>query len=335
MEAHMAGNRIFSDLSNQPDVIESPASPLKTALAVSLCFFAAGVAYILLSSHIAALAAATVPDLAFIEKTKGFLFIVFTTLMLFAAIYALMLKIDHQQRRVLNFGNRLIAEERRATAAVLADSVSHEIGTVLMSIEYYTTELEEATGEEKAAALEKINQDRAKLGSIARRLGNVARQIGDENSDFFNLSAAVKDSLGFAGRHRKLRKCRVDMEGPGEIMFMGNLLLIYQMTINMIINAAEAAGPGARILVRLSEDNDSAFVEVHDNGPGIEENRRKLVMDPFYTTKKNGSGLGLLSVQACANAHQGEVRISDSDMGGACFSVRLKKTPPVINDAAV
>lgn len=333
-EVHMRANRFVPDLSDQPDVIESPATPFKTALAVSLCFFTAGVAYIMLSGHIAALVAATVPDLAHIEKTKGLLFIVFTTLLLFAAIYVLMLKIDRQQRRMLNFGNRLIEEERRATAAVLAESVSNEIGNVVMSIEYYTTELEEATGEGKTSALEKVNQGRARLGSIARRLGNVARQMGEENREFFNLTSAVRDSLGFVERHRKLRSCKVDIDGPDEIMFMGNLLLIYQMTINLVLNAADAAGPQGRILVRLSVDDDFALVEVHDNGPGIVENLRKSVMEPFYTTKKNGSGLGLLSVQACAVAHQGQVEISDSELGGACFSVRLKKNPPVINDAA-
>ncbi|MFO7931663.1 MAG: hypothetical protein ACQETG_01255 [Thermodesulfobacteriota bacterium] len=105
------------------------------------------------------------------KKQRGFLFIAFIILLLFTVIYVLILKIDRQQRRVLNFGNRLIEEQRRATAAVLADSVSHEIGNVVMSIEYYTTELEEATGEERIAALEKINQGRAFFHSCAASLG--------------------------------------------------------------------------------------------------------------------------------------------------------------------
>ncbi|MCF8111098.1 MAG: HAMP domain-containing histidine kinase [Desulfobacteraceae bacterium] len=325
--------RVLSDFSGKPDAIESSAKPFKIAILVSAVFFAAGVVYILLSSHIAALAAATVPDLASIEKTKGFLFIVFTTLLLFFVIYVLMLKIDRQQRRLLNFGNRLIAAERRAAAVVLADSVSREIGNVLMNVEYYCSELEEAVGGEKTTAVNRINEARTKLNTLARRLGNVARHLGEESRDFINLPVAVKDALGFASRHRRFRFIRLNVEAPDELMFMGNLLLIYQMVINLVMNAAEAAGSNGNIRVRLFEQDDFAVVQVHDSGPGIEQSLRETVMEPFYTTKENGNGLGLLSVRACAEVHQGKVEISESDLGGACFSVLLKKTPPVIYES--
>ncbi|MFW6272086.1 MAG: ATP-binding protein [Desulfosalsimonas sp.] len=328
----MTTGRILSDLSNKPDVIESQAKPFKIAFLVSAVFFAAGVLYILLSSHIAALTAATVPDLASIEKIKGFMFVVFTSLLLFFVIYFLMIKIDRQQRRILNFGNRLIAAERRAATAVLADSVSREIGNVLMNVEFYCSELEDATGEKEVEAVRQVNDARTKLNTLARRLGNVSRHMGEQSRELINLSSAVKDALGFAGRHRRLRFTSINLDAPNELMFMGNLLLIYQMVINLVMNAAEAAGSQARIAVRIFERGDYAVVQVHDNGPGIEKELREIVMEPFYTTRENGNGLGLLSVRACANAHHGKVEISDSDLGGACFSVLLKKTPPVRYD---
>ncbi|MCF8094090.1 MAG: HAMP domain-containing histidine kinase [Desulfobacteraceae bacterium] len=315
------------------DVIESPAKPLKIAFTVSLVFFAAGVVYILLSSRLAAITAATVPNLAYIEQIKGILFIVFTALLLFLVIYLLMLKIDAQQRKLLNFGNRMIAAERRATAVVFADAVAHDLGHVLMNLEYYTEELAEAAGKEKPEALKELNNSLARLNRLTRRIGDVSGHLIREKKQYINLPTAVRDALGFAGKHKNVGKCQVDLKAPEELMFMGNLLLIYQMIINLVLNAAEAVGSHGRILVRVLEYNDSVALEVHDNGPGIEENSRKVVMEPFYSTKKQGNGLGLLSVQACANAHQGKVEIVDSDLGGACFSVSLKKSPAVINDA--
>jgi C4-dicarboxylate-specific signal transduction histidine kinase len=50
-------------------------------------------------------------------------------------------------------------------------------------------------------------------------------------------------------------------------------------------------------------------------------------MEPFVTTKEDGSGLGLLSVKACAEAYQGRVDISESKLGGACFAIQLKNSP--------
>lgn len=331
----MAADPFFSALPDSDDVIESPAKPMKIALGISLCFFCAGVGYILLSSHIAAIAAATVPDLASIEKIKGLLFIACTTLLLFFVVFGLMRRIDRQQRRLLNFGNRLIAAERRATAAVLADSVSHDIGNVLMSLEYYTNEMVEARDAEKKTAMEKIGDSLSRLNSLARRMGKISGHLANEAREYLNLPHALQDALDFASRHRSLRSCRLDVEAPEELMFMGNLLLIYQMVINLVLNAAEATRYRGHIRVRLLVENDFAVIEVHDNGPGVEQSRRETIMEPFYTTKENGAGLGLLSVMACARAHRGKVEIRDSELGGACFSVRLKKTPAVIDDAGV
>lgn len=326
----MADQRISSLSSPGPDLIEPPGRPLKIALAACGVFFAAGVGYILFSSHFAALTAATVPDLASIEKTKGLLFIVFTTVLLFCVLYAMLLRLDRQQRRLLNFGNRLIAAERQASALVLADSVAHEVSNLLMTLEYHVQELADAAGEEKKDALQKVNSSQDRLKALARRLARVSGR--EARKTYFNLFAAVSDALAFAEKHRSLRFCKIEQTGPEDLMFMGNLLLIYQMILNLVLNAAEAAGEHGRIRVDLLERDDFVYVEVHDNGPGIAPDMRKTVMEAFYTTRKNGSGLGLLSVEACARAHRGEVEIRDSDLGGACFAVWLKKTPAVIDD---
>ncbi|MFP3980261.1 MAG: sensor histidine kinase [Desulfobacterales bacterium] len=329
----MADYRNASGFPDATNVIEAPGSPLKTALLVSACFFVAGVIYILLSSRIAALTAATIPELAFIEQIKGFVFIVCMTLLLFGVIYGLLLRIYRQHQRLMNFGNRLIAAERQATAAVFADSVAHDLGNVLMSLEYYTGELAECAGADKAAALEQLGASQARLRSLVKRLSAAGgRPPGEGKKQYFNLAFAVNDALRFAEKHRSMRSCRVEFRAPGEWMVTGYLLLIYQMTINLVLNAADATGYQGNIRVRLLEKNSFAVIEVHDNGPGVPESRRDAILEPFYTTKKDGSGLGLLSVQACAHAHQGEVVVDDSDLGGACFAVWLKKTPPVLDD---
>ncbi len=103
---------------------------------------------------------------------------------------------------------------------------------MLMNIEYYTIELQEATGEERTAAAGQVDESRERLKNLARRLSKITRHLGEENREFVNLSGAVKDAMDFAGRHRSLRSVRVDFEGAGEIMFMGNLLLIYQVIHN-------------------------------------------------------------------------------------------------------
>jgi two-component system sensor histidine kinase HydH len=311
-------------------MIESPGHPLKTALICGGVFFTAGVFYILFSSHISALAAATVPDLASIEKFKGLLFIAFTSLLLFFIIYAMLLRINRQHRRLLNFGNRLIAAERRAAALVVADSAAREIGSLLMAIEYYIQELSDTAPNEKSEALQRVTTAQIRLKKLAR---NLAAATGRQaKKEYFDLAAAVREAISFARSHRSLNSCTIEFTGTGEIMFMGNLLLIYQAILNLLLNAADATASKGDMRVDLSDIGDFLVIEVHDNGLGISAAMRSMVMEPFYTTKENGSGVGLLSVLACARAHDGDVEIRDSDMGGACFAVRLKKAPAVIDD---
>ena len=326
----MAGERFSSPLAREPDLIESPGNPFKFSLTVSAVFFALGMAYIVFSSHLAAVAAGTIPHMESIERTKGILFVVVTTGLLFGIIYGMLLRIDRQQRRLLSFGNRLIAAERQASALVLADSVAREISTLVMTLEYNIEELAEAAGEEKPVALGKVNSAQTRLKDLVRRLTQMESRHARKS--YFDLCAAVKDALTFVEKHRNLRACRIHFRGPDQLMFMGSLILVYQAVLNLVLNAAEAVGGQCRIQVQLMEDGEFIEVRVDDNGPGIAPGRRQSVMAPFYTTKPNGSGLGLLSVEACARAHDGTVEISDSDLGGALFALRLKKAPAVFDD---
>jgi two-component system sensor histidine kinase HydH len=95
--------------------------------------------------------------------------------------------------------------------------------------------------------------------------------------------------------------------------------------MNLILNSAEATGNSGEILVRLKEDNGTVFLEVHDNGPGISEEIKENIFNPFFTTKKNGNGLGLLSLKIFADQHNGSIDISNSYLGGACFSISFPK----------
>jgi signal transduction histidine kinase len=62
---------------------------------------------------------------------------------------------------------------------------------------------------------------------------------------------------------------------------------------------------------------------VHDSGTGVPRDERKKIFSALYTTKSSGTGLGLLSVKACAKIHEGFVEVDDSPLGGACFRLCL------------
>ena len=94
--------------------------------------------------------------------------------------------------------------------------------------------------------------------------------------------------------------------------------------LNVATNAIQAAGEGARLEITASPRHDG-YIEIalSDNGPGIPEDVRERVFEPFFTTRSQGTGLGLAVVRAVVRGHNGEVKVANSNYGGAQVTLRL------------
>jgi two-component system nitrogen regulation sensor histidine kinase NtrY len=95
---------------------------------------------------------------------------------------------------------------------------------------------------------------------------------------------------------------------------------------NLIRNAAQALekhGGPRNILVRTVRRGDWALLQVHDSGPGVPARDRARIFDPYFTTKSEGTGLGLPIVKKVVLEHAGEILCSKSELGGAEFSIEL------------
>jgi len=111
---------------------------------------------------------------------------------------------------------------------------------------------------------------------------------------------------------------------------------IEDAVLNLIINAIQASPEGGLVKVRitkgqhqgLDELEDEVSIEVSDNGPGISSEDLARIFNPFFTTRKEGTGLGLPAVRRIARAHGGRVEV-DSTLGeGSSFTIHLPTEPP-------
>ncbi len=92
--------------------------------------------------------------------------------------------------------------------------------------------------------------------------------------------------------------------------------------INLIMNSSQAADGHAHIQLGAWRDDDWIFFTVTDDGPGIEADVMPHLFEPFFTTRPQGTGLGLAVVQDVARSHGGDVR-AESLRRGARFTLRL------------
>ena len=110
-----------------------------------------------------------------------------------------------------------------------------------------------------------------------------------------------------------------------DIEIMGNKTALASAIQNLIHNSIQVIGSQAHVQLSAQRDDDTELVRitVSDNGPGIDLSQADKLFEPFFTTRSQGTGLGLAVVSSVANAHQGRVEVTNNGQGGASFSLLL------------
>jgi len=98
---------------------------------------------------------------------------------------------------------------------------------------------------------------------------------------------------------------------------------LQQVLVNLAKNAAQAMTTGGTLTLQTGENNDGVWVSVADTGGGIPQEQINHIFEPFYTTKKKGSGLGLMIVQRIVRAHNGRIELESNVGKGTTFRVWL------------
>lgn len=109
-----------------------------------------------------------------------------------------------------------------------------------------------------------------------------------------------------------------------DLLLLANKNALASAIGNLIDNALQATGKGAKIQLSAQYlEGDKVAISVLDNGPGIDDENLKKITQPFYTTKSQGTGLGLAVVQSVAKSHEGRLEVTSAVGQGSCFSMIL------------
>jgi signal transduction histidine kinase len=213
-------------------------------------------------------------------------------------------------------------------------TVSHELRTPLTSIMMAADMLREdeeaidATGP-RARLVSNIVKGASRLSSLVADLVNVSRD--DEfqprlELDSVPLSDLVTNAVGIiqplvAAKHQVLD---VQIAKPS-IVVRVDRLRFEQVLINLLSNAQRYAPPGGRISVAHKTVGDEEILTVADSGPGVPEQDRELIFEPFYRGDRSGLGLGLAIAKSIVELHGGRLWVENAPTGGSIFSVALAR----------
>lgn len=292
--------------------------PLRRAAASTLVYVTVCTIYIVVSSRLAAAFAQTTQQLQTIEAFKGIAFVVVTGVLFFFLSLAWWRR-SHRQTELL------LQSERRAVAAMYSATLAHDVNNLLMSLLGLVEGLRGREGGDKFLLMmrEELERGINNLAQLAKRLACSTMQMQLHEKKDVDMHSALSRIIELVRKHPDVRACTIGTEGISNVSLSLNESLLEQAVMNLIINAAQAAGANARIEVILKKNEGAVSLEVHDNGPGVPPEKAGAIFDPGYTTKPDGTGLGSLSVMAFASACNAHVSVDRSNIGGALFRIRI------------
>ncbi len=226
--------------------------------------------------------------------------------------------------------DRLAHAERDQAWAEMARQVAHEVKNPLQPMRMTAQLLQRARAEndpradqvaerlartviEQTEALDRIAGDFRSFAGVAPAQRSVVAAdawLSELKDQTARLFAGKQLTLTFAG-------------AAGDASFSIDQKSMARVFVNLVQNAIEAAQAGVRVELRSRVVGDEIEVEVCDDGPGVPEELREKLFDPYFTTKSSGTGLGLAICRRLVEAHGGRIRLASTRRGATTFVLAL------------
>lgn len=257
------------------------------------------------------------------------------------------------ERRVMELEREARANERLAEQATMTRGLAHEIKNPLSTIGLNVQLLQE-----DAADIERAAEDQP---AISEQAGKVRRRLGTLGREAVRLREILEDFLRFAGRIELDRqptdinalvdelavffepqadeagiKLRTQLNAQPPTA-EADASLLKQATLNLMINATHAMADAARdhqphgganeLILRTSrsssKEGDHLCIHILDTGPGVAKKVRAKLFEPYFSTKRTGTGLGLPTTRRIVEEHGGSLTLHTEPGKGSEFTIEL------------
>jgi two-component system sensor histidine kinase FlrB len=216
--------------------------------------------------------------------------------------------------------------QRLSSLGRLVSKLAHQIRTPLSAAMLYGANLKN----KKLSPIDRSSfQDK-----LMSRLHDLEQQVNDmllfsksgkqQVVEPLSINKLISDSVNRVEALVTQAKAKVTLSLCGDdCEILGNKRALSGAIENLIHNSLQVIRHDAEITITTYCQNDYAYISVKDNGQGIDKDLASKIFEPFYTSRAQGTGLGLAVVKSVANAHQGDVRLVSQPGEGAHFCIHL------------
>jgi len=214
-------------------------------------------------------------------------------------------------------------ERQAASLSRMARQLGHDLRGPLANLRVALDLLRGADPEDQDPLLDRLDAEIGHATHLITDRVHLTRALQPEEATM-TLAAAARQA---AMEVRRPSDVRLELNLDPEVTCQGDAELLSRMLVLLAENAVESLDAGGVVRLVVARTQTGSQLRVEDSGPGIPEELRERVLQPGFTTRERGSGLGLTICQRIARAHGGTLHLEGSDLGGAAVVVQLPSSP--------
>ncbi|EFL86114.1 hypothetical protein HMPREF0326_01817 [Desulfovibrio sp. 3_1_syn3] len=237
---------------------------------------------------------------------------------------------------------KVLRADRLSALGVLAAGLAHEIAQPLGTIKvvadtclYGQSKGWARRDEDHSEQFRIISEQAGRMAKVIEGVRIFSRDEREQDSAICDLNEAITNVMTLLEQQFSAHGIHVGVNCHEGLLMVGcGLGRLEQVLINLLVNSRQALDASEygykEIIVTARRRDDSAWLTVEDNGPGIDKNAFPHIFDPFYTTKEigQGTGLGLSICKAIVNGAGGDIEVSNKYAGGCVFQVTIPLVEP-------
>ncbi len=227
--------------------------------------------------------------------------------------------------------NQLIQTEKFKAVGKLISALMHDFNNFLSIIIGRAQLLSVQTRDNNLAKhIEAIIKVSTQAADIIQRMNQFGMPIPEKEFKNLDLNQVIKEAVELTrskwNEWSRLRGIKIDIDSSLAQLspVFGNPAELREVLINMILNSIDALPKGGKISLRTWQEEENVFLSVKDNGLGMNEDAKKKIFEPFFSTKpEKGNGLGMTVAYSIILQHNGKIAVESEEGKGTTFIIKL------------